>query len=446
MISREELSQAIQTQRYSKDLKVEELDNGRIGMTLYYLQSVCDLNLIHKNLSAPFLECDTSQSFTAVLHSQPQCSQIMKLDRILPALLEGQAIIFFEGQLHGLSVKKEGATKPNDSVNETTVQGPQSGLSEDLMTNISFIRERFPSPEPQVREQKVGRLSQTKLALLYDRKLVNQNVLMRLVQKLGDIQADMVQSVGQLEALLTRQKLRLFPVMPLTERPDRIALNLSQGKIVILMQGCPFGVIAPVVFYDFMSAMDDIYQSSWISRPLILLRYVALAITILSLASYVAIVSYNPEIFRVQFALSIAGSRAAVPYPSFFEVLIMLFLIEALVEASIRAPRYIGSTATTVGGLILGQAAQQAGLVSKIMIIIASAVAISNFVIPINSMSFAIRFVKYPLIALAIFFGIVGVISGVFCFLLYLSGIKSFGETYFRLFTRESSPSGYKGS
>ncbi|MFC0273977.1 spore germination protein [Metabacillus herbersteinensis] len=167
-------------------------------------------------------------------------------------------------------------------------------------------------------------------------------------------------------------------------------------------------------------------------------------LTITLPALYIAIVSYNPVIFRIQLTTSIAGSRAAVPYPSFIEVFIMLFLIEALVEASIRLPKSIGPTATTVGGLILGQAAQQAGLIGSIMIIITSTVAISNFVIPINAMSFAIRVVKYPLIILAIFFGITGVISGVYCFLLYLANMRSFGEPYLRIFIGEDSPSGYK--
>jgi spore germination protein len=122
----------------------------------------------------------------------------------------------------------------------------------------------------------------------------------------------------------------------------------------------------------------------------------------------------------------------------------MLFLIEALLEASLRLPRYIGSTATTVGGLILGQAAQQAGLVSSVMIIVTSAVAISNFLIPITAMSFALRLAKYPLIVLAIIFGLAGVVAGMFAVCLYACSVKSFGMPYFRMFIGEPAVSGYK--
>jgi spore germination protein len=232
--------------------------------------------------------------------------------------------------------------------------------------------------------------------------------------------------------------------MTVTERPDRAAFNLAQGKFVLVLDGTPFVLIAPAVFYDFVSAMDDVYQSFVVSRALVILRYIGIFVTMMLPALYVAVVSYNPEVFRVQFALSLAGSRAAVPYPSFIEVFIMLFLIEALLEASLRLPRYIGSTATTVGGLILGQAAQQAGLVSSVMIIVTSAVAISNFLIPITAMSFALRIAKYPLIVLAIMFGLAGIVTGMMAICVYACSLKSFGVPYFRMFIGEPAVSGYK--
>jgi Bacillus/Clostridium GerA spore germination protein. len=129
-------------------------------------------------------------------------------------------------------------------------------------------------------------------------------------------------------------------------------------------------------------------------------------------------------------AFSIDGSRAAVPYPSFVEVFIMLFMIEALIEASIRLPRFVGSTAATVGGLILGQAAQQAGLVSSIMIIVTSVVAISNFVIPNSSFSYSIRALKYVFVLVATFYGMVGIIVTLFLIVVYLCHLRSFGQPY----------------
>ncbi|GAA3328943.1 hypothetical protein GCM10020331_074960 [Ectobacillus funiculus] len=157
-------------------------------------------------------------------------------------------------------------------------------------------------------------------------------------------------------------------------------------------------------FYDFMNSMEDNYRSYWITKSTKILRYTGLLISLILPGTYVAVTSFNPEIFRVQLALSVAGSRVGVPYPSYLEVLFLLLIMELLIEASIRLPKSISGTATTVGGLILGTAATEAALASNIMIIIVSAVAISNFAIPINEMSFAIRVTKILAIVLCVCF------------------------------------------
>jgi spore germination protein len=203
-------------------------------------------------------------------------------------------------------------------------------------------------------------------------------------------------------------------------------------------------VIGPAVFHDFVSTMDDVYMNYWFSRLTYILRYMSIFFTLFLPAIYIAAVSYSPEMFRVQLTFSLAGSRAAVPYPSYVEVLIMLFMIEALTEASIRLPRVIGSTAATVGGLILGQAAQQAGLVSSVLIIVISLVAISSFVIPVNAIFNAIRVIRIPLILLATMLGVTGLAAGFFVLVFWLANVRSFGQPYFRIFTNERSPSGMK--
>jgi spore germination protein KA len=428
----------------SHDIKSEKLRNGQLQIELVYFSSLSDSSLLKKSITDPFLLCETNEDFHNVLRSTLSCSVLKTSDELLSKLLGGFAGVFFLDEVYALYANKPLSDQPLEPKVETTIQGPQTALSENIDTNIKIIRQRYPSPTLLAEERTVGQLSKTKLSMLYDNKVVNRAVLEEVKSRLEQVDADIVQALGQLEALFTGNKYRLFPVTILTERPDHIVLCLAQGKVILMLQGTPFALIAPAVFYDFMSSMDDVYQTFWVSRAMVFLRYIALFLTISLPAIYVAIVSYNPEIFRVQFTLSIAGSRAAVPYPSYIEVFIMLFMIEALIEASIRLPRYIGSTATTVGGLILGQAAQQAGIVSSIMIIITSAVAISNFVIPINAMSFAFRVVKYPLIIMATLFGMFGLVSGLFCFMMYLANLQSFGEPYIRMYIGEKTVTGYK--
>lgn len=430
--------------KQSEDFKHEELDNGKFTIQIMYFDSLCDAKTIKQEIVHPFLLSPTPESFMEVLDAALSCTALQKDDDPANTLLNRCALVKLEDRYYQLKAPKPAKDQPTEAVAETTLQGPQSAFSEDVDANLSVIRERYPSPDIVVEEYKLGTVTKTTSYVIYDSSKVDENVLSQFKERLKTIDAEVVQSVGQLEALLTGRKISWLPTILITERPDRTVLNLAQGKIALILSGSPYILILPTVFFDFISAMDDFYQTFIVTRVVILLRYVGLIITVTLPALYVAIVSYNPEIFKVQFALSIAGSRSSVPFPSFIEVIFMLFIIEALVEASLRLPNYIGATATTVGGLILGQAAQMAGLVSSVMIIIASVVAISNFLIPINAMSFALRFAKYPLVLLASFFGIVGIVGGVFAFLIYIADQHSYGTPYLKMYNAEQNVMGYK--
>lgn len=444
MITIGDIGGSVKEASRSYDFKVQRLQNGPLQAMIYFYETLCDTKVIRERISGPFAKCATIEAFTGVLQSELLCEELREAGAMSAKLLESCAIVFFNDRLWALSAADVLINEPDEAAVEATIQGSDFGLSENIKTNINLIRNRYPSSSLVAEEWRAGRISRTQAAILYDSALVNTDALQIIQEKLQAVDAEIIQDVEQLEALITPSKYRLFPVMLSTERPDRIALNLAQGKIVILMQGTPYALLAPVVFHDFMSAVDDVYQSYWVTRALVILRYLALVVTIILPACYIAVVSYNPEIFRVQLAVSIAGSRATVPYPSFFEVFIMLFILETLIEASIRLPNNIGQAATTVGGLILGQAAHEAGLVSSIMIIVASAVAIVNFVIPVNAMSFAMRVMKYPFILLAMMLGITGILVGLVSFTLYLASITSFGQPYFRIYRGEYSPTNYK--
>jgi len=421
----------------SPDLVNQRIEAGGKICELCYLSSICDVEKIHKDLYVPFYEEIENGGYVDYLLSLSGIRKIEDSDNPVELLLKGSVLIFLNNLHLILDVKKILNKAIPDTTIETTIQGPQTGLSEDLETNMNIIRHRYHQSSLAFDDYRVGKKSQMGLKILYDSKEVDEEVLQELYQRLNEIDEDVVQSVSQLSRMITRHKSFLFPTIVITERPDRIAYNLSKGKVIVIMEGTRFALILPSVFYDFMSSMDDLYLPSWVARFLVLLRYLGLGTALLLPAMYVGITAYNPELFRVQLALSIAGSRMSVPYPAYIEVFFMLIMMELLTEASIRLPKAIGPTATTVGGLILGQAATEAGLVSNIMIIIVSAVAISNFVIPINEMGFAMRVTKYLLLIVSTFTGLIGVIVGLIGIIYYLVSLNSFGRPYLAFFNGE---------
>lgn len=421
----------------SADLVQSEYTCNQQKMELLYLSSICDEKKLKNEILSPFFQQVRIVSYEKYLQDLPNISSCQNTDEAVQLILQGNVGIFLARLFYFVDLKQIVSDKPTEVTVENALQGPLIGLSENVSTALTQLRSRYHSPTLKVEKRMIGKLSKTPIYLLYDDNLADPEVIKIVYNRIGSIKVDVLIAAGQLEKFINDQKRSLFPTLMITERPDRAILNLSQGKVVILIDGTPFALMGPSVFYDFFSAVDDLYQNFFVSRFLILLRYIGLFISLTVPALYVSIASFNPEIFRVQLTISVAGSRAAVPYPSFLEVFFMLGTMELLTEASLRLPKAIGSTATTVGGLILGQAAQQAGLVSSIMIIVVASVAIANFVIPINSMSFSIRVSKYILIIFASFFGIVGLIAALFGLIVYLCSLRSLGQPYLKLFFSE---------
>jgi hypothetical protein len=404
---------------------------------IVYVKNLSDEAMIHSLLVKPFYENGIQPNYLEYVASLP-IRFMPKNDDEVPILIsEGYAVMFIGNDVFVFDVIKRYTNQIREATVETVIQGPVNAFSEDMSTNINLLRHRYTQPSLQVDKTTVGTRSRTQVSIAYDKELADMNVVKQMKDQIAAVNIPIVQAAGQLSQLLGGNIRTLFPRLMVTERPDRSALNIAQGKVVVLLEGTPFAIAAPATFYDFFASMEDIYQLFAVSRFLIILRYASLLVSTTLPAFYVAISAYNPELLRVQLILSIAGSRTGVPYPAFLEVLFMLLAMELLVEASIRLPKMIGSTATTVGGLILGQAATEAGLVSNIMIIIVATVAISNFVIPINAMSFAIRVSKYILLLFSTLFGLVGILLGLVGLVGYLVSMDSFGQPYLKLFEND---------
>lgn len=401
------------------------------GVEYLFLNSVTDEDKIFQYFIKPSGRLNATSLYQHLI-SLPTSAHHKSHEDTLEAIMSGSMIIFFNDEVVIVKVINYESSGIAPASTEATIHGPHDALSESLQINLNLLRHRYHKPSLSSEEVTLRLTTSPKVVLMYDKEEVNQTTLASLKNKLLDMKGETLQSVGALAKKLNKKK-TLFPSVLITERPDRISYNLSKGKIALFLEGSPFCIILPTVFFDFMSSMDDLYQTFWVGKFLLTLRYLGLFISVTTPAFYVAATAYNPGFFQVQLALSIAGSRASVPYSSYFEILFMLLFVEFLVEASIRLPKMISPAATTVGGLILGQAATEAGLVSNIMIIIIAAVAITSFVVPINEMAFALRITKYLLVLLAVLGGMTGIIIGIAILLVYIIRLDSFGEPFIKI-------------
>ncbi|MCI3919652.1 spore germination protein [Paenibacillus sp. TRM 82003] len=417
----------------SEDFKKSTLRCGSFEATLLLLQSMVDGQQVQDKIIRPIY--DLAEPGKIEQYAAAVSEMIQGTELGLKALDNGKAALFIGNTPHFIDVAKKHTAKVSEAKVETVIQGPLLSFSENIQTNVNIVRERYPRPNLRTEAGTLELSDATDIMLVYDADRVSPDTLQKVKDKLKAVDMEIIQAAGQLQNHMKKQRRSLFPTLIITERPDRATVNLSQGKIIVFVSGTPFALVMPSVFYDFFSSMEDMYQSYWIAKFLLFLRYIGLFVSLTFPALYVAITAYNPEVLRFQLTLSVAGSRMGVPYPAFVEILFMLFAMELLIEASIRLPKSIGSTATTVGGLILGQAATEAGLVSNIMIILVAAVAISNFVIPINAMGFAMRVAKYMLLLFAILYGLIGFLLCFIGMVAYLVYQDSCGQPYLRIFT-----------
>ena len=420
----------------SFDIINKKLQTDNITVHLLYLKTVVDNDQIQNYIIKPFFEMGSTQQFDSYIASLPQNGKIETDEKVLSQLSRGSVLVQIQEQNYLLDLKKITTNLVSETNMEPTIQGPELGLSEDIQTNLNIIRHRYHNASLKIKTYQVGTSNNQTLAIIYDQESVNDLVLKNLQEKVKNLNHSVVLSNSELQRFLNDKKWVFMPTMMITERSDRVIQNIAGGKVILILDGSPNAIIAPSVFFDFMTSMDDIYLPFGVAKFLKLLRYFGLFTCLMLPGIYVAVTSYNPEVFRSELAFSVAGSRVGVPFPSFIEVLFLIIFMELLTEASIRLPKTVSGTATTVGGLILGTAATEAALTSNIMVIIVSAVAIATFAIPINEMSFAIRIVRYVLLFFGTTAGITGLILSFLAFVLYLTNLESFGEPYLKLFVQ----------
>lgn len=407
-------------------------EDQQVGLT--YVKSLCDNKMINQLLISPYYEIHDKQEYESYILSFPGTIKDTDSKQITAKLLAGYVALSMDKMCYLFDASHIEASSVAPSETEVIVQGPSDSFNENLDTNLNLVRHRYQSAHLKAEMRIVGKQSQTRIAVMYDETRVDKKVLKELLKRLDNISVDILQGASELDRYFSSNKIRIFPTTIITERPDRAVFNIAEGKVIVLVDTTGYAVVLPAIFNDFFTAMDDKLQLKPVGWFLKGIRYLGLILTITLPSMYVAFASYNSEVWKIQLALLVAGSRATVPYPSYIEVLLMLIMMEFLTEASLRLPKAIGSTATTVGGLILGTAATEAGLVSNIMIILVSVVAISNFVIPLNMMGFTVRVIKYGLILLAALFGLLGIICGCLGLVMYLTSLRSFGKPYFRIF------------
>ena len=347
-------------------------------------------------------------------------------------MLTGDVLFFLDGYNKALKIPDKGY--PGRGVYETEsekiIRGSNEGFSESIKLNTALIRKRLRSPHVKVKESFAGKRTNTNVDLVYLKDLIHPEMLEEIEKRLSEFEIDGTLDSGIIEQLTEKMKYSPFPQFQTTQRPDRAAMAILEGRIVLLSDNSPVALIFPATYNTFIQTSDDYYSRWEIASFTRALRYLASFLAMVFPGLYLAMTNFHTQILPTDLLLSLAASRQGVPFPAMVEVILMEIAFELLREAGVRLPGANGNTIGIVGGLIIGQAAVDANIVSPIVVIVVALTALCSFAVPNEEFATAFRILKFMFIFLCGGMGFLGFLAGLLVVLIHLSHLESFGIPY----------------
>lgn len=344
-------------------------------------------------------------------------------------ILSGETVLFIDGSDVCLMISTRGFEKRSveKPQTENVVFGSQEGFTENLRTNVTLVRKIIKSKNLITEMIKVGETNQAYVAIMYINGIVNQEVVKEVKRRINSINADFVMGDGMVQQFIEDNPFAIIPHVLTTERPDRTASFLMEGKVAIISEGTPFAEVVPVTIYSLLHTSEDSMLRWQYGTFLRLIRILGAIIAVLLPAVYVALTLFHQEMIPTELLASITIAKEEVPFPTIVEILMLELSFELIREGGIRVPGVIGQTLGIIGALILGQAAVAAGLVSPILIIIVAVTGLGSFAIPSYPLGLALRIIRFFYIFMASILGFYGISLGLFLTACCACFIKSFG-------------------
>ncbi|WP_342422766.1 spore germination protein [Paenibacillus sp. FSL E2-0178] len=353
-------------------------------------------------------------------------------DRAVELIVSGNPVLCIEGlpYVYYFEITQYQKRAVSESQNELVVIGPQEAFIEDVQTNLSLLRHKIKHADLKTKHFSIGRYTKTDVYLVYIEGLCKPEILAEMEEKLNNLSVDGILGISYLAEHMRQGHFSPFPIYQYTERPDSVAASLMEGRISILQDGTPSALLAPVTFFALLQSSEDYYQNFYAGSWIRLVRFFFSLISMILPSLYVAITTFHAQIIPSNLLITIAAARENIPFSALTEALLMELTFEALREAGTRIPKPVGQTVSIIGGIVIGQAAVQAGIVSAPMVIVVSITGIASYIIPHLELGLTFRLLRFVLLILGGTMGLIGVFIAVFIIYGHLANLKSFGTPF----------------
>lgn len=408
---------------------------------IMYCEGMIDLKLLNPLIIKPMLKYNNNQN------NNNDANQLLKwlednivlttsnnilftYNEIFTSIMSGNLVILINGVKTALSAEMAGfkSRSISESINEVDIRSPQEAFTEPIKINLTMIRRRIKSPALKFETITLGKKSQTSVTMVYLTDVVNCKLLQCIRNKLSKVNMDILLDSSYLATFLSGTTFSILPEIRYSERPDVVCGKISEGRVAILVDGCPHAIIVPHLFIESFQTMDDYTNRPFFASFMRILRYFSFFISILMPGSYVAISSFHPEMFPQSLLYNVAISQEVTPFPIMIEALIIHLIYELMREAGIRLPKQIGYAVSIVGALVIGESAVSSGIIGAPMVIIVALTAITSFIM--TPMYQSVCILKFAFIILGGISGLYGLTLGFCCLILNITSIKEFSIPY----------------
>ncbi len=413
-----------------------------ISLTLCWLDGLVSGTAVAEEIIRPLTQAGRNPQ----MKSEQQCIEYILLgaaysysakerstmDELVNDLSHGSCAVILDGINRAVTfeVRSSNVRSISEPTLEKSLKGGKDSFVETLRINTALVRRRICSPKLKLVESSVGRKSKTRLSIMFMDGIADPSTVEELARRLDELDVDALLATGTLEEYIVDCPRSPMPQLLHTERPDRFAMQLMAGRVGLLVDGLPLGLILPASLADFMRVTGDSSKNYLVATSLTALRYLSLMLAIFLPALYVAVAMYHQEMIPTPLLLSIIEAKKNVPFSTALEIVGMLIAFELLQEAGLRLPNPIGDTVSIIGALIVGQSAVEAQVVSPIAIIVVAISGIACYTLPSQDLGAVVRLLRLALVVAALAAGFFGVGLAICLFLLHISSIDSFALSY----------------
>lgn len=352
------------------------------------------------------------------------------VDEMLFTVLSGDTLILVSGSTTAICVNAKGfpSRAVEEPVDERVTQGPREGFCEVAIMNLALIRRRLITPDLRIEPLKAGKRSDTAVYICYLETLTDGGILKELKERMKKINIDGVLDSNYLTEYIRDGKYSIFKTVGTTERPDVVAARLLEGRVAIVVDGTPMVLTVPYLFSENFQSDEDYYLNFLVAGIRRLLRYVCFIASVSVPAVFVALSTFHIELMPTHFAISVAELRMGVPISSVGECLLLVVVFEVLKEAGIRMSQSLGHALSIVGGLVVGQAAVEAKIISAPMLIAVAFSGICGLMVP--RLKTSVLYIRIVSVIVCSLLGLYGFMAVSALVLSYVLNVKSFGVDY----------------